>query len=688
MSGKKIIAALMVMTLAVGSGSTGIAGVQAYAEEPEAAEESILPGQQDTDLVQSEVPGEQQDISDGETVEEQNEWSDNETMQTEEEAAAPEASHWEAEYSAPIVAPEERVAVGGTVQIDISEYNDWYGTDYTLRFDQDLAEIVSAAEKEYVTIRGLQEGSTVLHVIYQQDVQDPGYEETEPAEPELIDVQIPVKVTNINIRKQTYTVYTSGSTGAWGNYASVDVHVDGLDAGSKVSSEDADGAWVNDYYKSEGYIRIDTGKNVSVTITIDGKPFVITIQFVKAELGASNTISKYLGSLVTYSGKKDTLVLKLDEVKATPKSWKSLDTSVATVSKSGQVTGKGLGRTYIRAYLDDESYMDYLVECTYKGAYQAVSNGFHDYESGDGKGYKIIRYSQPKRMNKGFRDCSSFVYRCYYDRTLGRKIFDIGATGGSWAANASAQASWLKSQGKTVANKLVSVDKLLPGDTMYTRGPEKNGEWRDIYHAFLYVGNGCVITTYTSDGKGKTLALKPYNYDGYNVVYIGRPLASNRKTKSISLSKKSVSLGVKEKYTLKASKKPVDSAQAVKWSSSKTSVAAVSSKGVVTAKKKGTAYITVRSGSYSARCKVVVKSAPKKIKLNKKRKTLPVKKSFQMKCTLSKGSASGKIKYSSSDPKVASVSSSGKITAKKKGNAVITAVTYNGKRAAIKVKVK
>ena len=44
--------------------------------------------------------------------------------------------------------------------------------------------------------------------------------------------------------------------------------------------------------------------------------------------------------------------------------------------------------------------------------------------------------------------------------------------------------------------------------------------------------------------------------------------------------------------------------------------------------------------------------------------------------------------YKSSKKSVASVSSSGKITAKKKGKAVITVKTYNGKKAKLTVTVK
>lgn len=46
------------------------------------------------------------------------------------------------------------------------------------------------------------------------------------------------------------------------------------------------------------------------------------------------------------------------------------------------------------------------------------------------------------------------------------------------------------------------------------------------------------------------------------------------------------------------------------------------------------------------------------------------------------------MRYTSSKPSVASVSSNGKIKAKKKGTAIITAKTYNNKKAKLKIIVK
>ncbi len=50
----------------------------------------------------------------------------------------------------------------------------------------------------------------------------------------------------------------------------------------------------------------------------------------------------------------------------------------------------------------------------------------------------------------------------------------------------------------------------------------------------------------------------------------------------------------------------------VKWSSNKKKTATVSKKGVVTAKKKGTAVITAKAGKKKLKCKVTVKVAATK----------------------------------------------------------------------------
>ena len=72
-----------------------------------------------------------------------------------------------------------------------------------------------------------------------------------------------------------------------------------------------------------------------------------------------------------------------------------------------------------------------------------------------------------------------------------------------------------------------------------------------------------------------------------------------------------------------------------------------------------------------------------KVKISKTKKTLNVKETFKLKVKNTKK----KIKWSSSNKKVATVNSKGKVTAKKKGKATITA-KVGGKKYKCKVKVE
>lgn len=76
------------------------------------------------------------------------------------------------------------------------------------------------------------------------------------------------------------------------------------------------------------------------------------------------------------------------------------------------------------------------------------------------------------------------------------------------------------------------------------------------------------------------------------------------------LNKTSISLNVGKTYTLKAA----GTTGKITWTSNNKSVATVSSKGVVTAKKKGTAVITAKYGKKKLTCKITVKPTITKTK--------------------------------------------------------------------------
>ena len=110
---------------------------------------------------------------------------------------------------------------------------------------------------------------------------------------------------------------------------------------------------------------------------------------------------------------------------------------------------------------------------------------------------------------------------------------------------------------------------------------------------------------------------------------------------STKLSKTKLTMNKKEKYTLKLK----GSKKKVKWSSNKKSVASITSKGRITAKKTGNVVITAKVGGKKYKCKVKVE-APK---LSQRYLTIQKNNSFQIKV---KGT-SQKVTWTSNNKKIA-----------------------------------
>ena len=164
-------------------------------------------------------------------------------------------------------------------------------------------------------------------------------------------------------------------------------------------------------------------------------------------------------------------------------------------------------------------------------------------------------------------------------------------------------------------------------------------------------------------------------------------------TARIKISKSTVTLGKKENYKLGVSISGGSSSLSVndiKFTSSNNKIAVVDSAGVVTAKSAGTAVITAfMDRAEPARIEIVVKKAPSKIKLSvASHKKIKKGNTFKITAKVPAGSASYHFKYTSSNKKVAKVNKKGKVTAVKKGTAVITVRTYNNKKATIKITVR
>lgn len=181
----------------------------------------------------------------------------------------------------------------------------------------------------------------------------------------------------------------------------------------------------------------------------------------------------------------------------------------------------------------------------------------------------------------------------------------------------------------------------------------------------------------------KTKTYGKYNTRGVSVTL------PKVKVKKLALNRTSVSLTKKgQTYQLKATASPSNATtKSVTWKSSNTRVVTVNSAGKLTAVGNGSATITAtaKDGSKkTATCKVTVK-IPTVVKVNSvslnytdvrlssKGQTL------QLTATVAPSNASNKsVKWTSSNTKVATVSSSGKVTAVANGNTTITATAADG----------
>lgn len=176
-----------------------------------------------------------------------------------------------------------------------------------------------------------------------------------------------------------------------------------------------------------------------------------------------------------------------------------------------------------------------------------------------------------------------------------------------------------------------------------------------------------------------------------------KSLAKSIPVKSISISgAKTVVAG--SKITLKATINPSNASnKKVTWKSSNTNVATVSNSGVVTGVKAGSATIsaTTADGNKKATYKITVTA--KTVQISKisidsfyQGMEIPVGYIFNMKEVLnispSNASYSG-LKYSSTNTKVATVSSDGTVKPIAIGNTTIAVVAPNGSKATLKFSV-
>ncbi len=240
----------------------------------------------------------------------------------------------------------------------------------------------------------------------------------------------------------------------------------------------------------------------TLKFTVDGLNFQQKVQVIDPQWGQECAlVKKGKAKILSFTNlPKDSEVI-----------WKTSDKKTVTVSQEGKITGKKLGSAVITATLEGKTFFCTVTVGSGKGVDAAL------------KGEEVLGaiYSQEKRMQEGYYDCSSFVWRSY--NAAGLKIGNVNS-----APTAAEIARKLEAEGKAIAYEYIEADQLKPGDLIFYAG-YGNGRYKNIDHVSMYYGSFYLWEDLDSGAiihaVGSGVQFESYSwYCSSSIVMIARPV--------------------------------------------------------------------------------------------------------------------------------------------------------------------
>ena len=235
--------------------------------------------------------------------------------------------------------------------------------------------------------------------------------------------------------------------------------------------------------------------------------------------------------------------------------------------------------------------------------------------------------------------------------------------------------------GPSICNSCPNLTKLTCEATTPPSAYSDSFGWQ-LRSGTLYVPKGCVSKYQSAKGWKEFKSIKE----------IGS--ADNVLVSSITLYETSITLNEGETKQLTATISPSNATNKdVTWNSSNTSVATVSSSGLVTAKASGSATLTCKAADSSgknATCSVTVKSStvePTGITISPTSKTITVGDTFYASYTLIPSNATTTVTWASDNTSIATVSQSGLVKGISAGSTWIYITTANNITSYFKITV-
>ena len=314
---------------------------------------------------------------------------------------------------------------------------------------------------------------------------DDGYSDDDYVEPTIDYSTIELSQTNITLL---------GEEDFWDSsyYASGTIQLTGVPAGADLSFSDITNVTSTNSNMTVNSLYIEYDNSISFSVYGLGTT-TVTFTLGTKQLSFTVTVKEpaNLGSGCYLLAKGQSKQLKLKGSTSGAKvTYTSLSPSVASVSSSGKVKAKKIGTAVIKVTLD---YGNGTVLYVGTAINVASPNRAAVYKWARSYAAKST-YSQPKRMQKGYYDCSSLVWRAYRSR-------GIYLANKYYAPTAADLAKYLVSKGKKVASASYSnfqAKKFVVGDLLFETG-EKNGRYKGIYHVEMF--GGYYFESFDSNGK-------------------------------------------------------------------------------------------------------------------------------------------------------------------------------------------
>jgi len=239
----------------------------------------------------------------------------------------------------------------------------------------------------------------------------------------------------------------------------------------------------------------------------------------------------------------------------------------------------------------------------------------------------------------------------------------------------------VKQQSVLLSTKTITID-LATGSThqltgsVYPSKASQNMVWRSGSTAIATVSSTGLITAKKTGTV--TVGARPSSVNNWAKAKV--KIIDSLCPTSVKINVSSLNLTVRSTSQLTASTLPSTASQAVKWASSRSSVATVSSSGLVTAVGTGTALIRATSTRSSGRYRTIKVTVaklptPSKLALSPADTTMEKGDTLQLTASPTPTSADSSVKWSSDSSSIATVSSSGLVTAKGVGTVRIKAAS-------------